>query len=333
MRAFFRTRFQAWLERRLPPVSALTLSHRSIFIFPGREGWGFAGVLLLVFIGAVNYQNSLGHVLAFMLLALGHLAIHQTYRNLSGLRLRLGHAQPVFVGEEIRYPIILESTSGRRYCALGLGFEGAVQAWTDVEPDTEVVVRVNTVARRRGWHQPTRLYLETHYPLGMMRAWSWIAFDGACLVYPKPIAPPEIPDSGHGEATVQGRRERSGSEDYAGVRRYQPGDSLRQIDWKALARERGLFSKQFVEASGGLQTLDYEAFTGVEPELRLSYLCHLVLRAEDQGLRYALRLPGETLPSGLGAAHQGRCLRALALFGQEPVAGHQAKTEPEHRRA
>ena len=105
------------------------------------------------------------------------------------------------------------------------------------------------------------------------------------------------------------------------MERHQPGESLRRVDWKAYARERGMHNKRFIEPNGSLQELDFEAFAGVDTELRLSYLCYLVLKAEGEGMRYALRLPGEAIPSGLGAGHRERCLRALALYGRE-AGGH-----------
>lgn len=301
----------------MPPVDALTLSHRSIFIFPSKEGWSYAAVIALCFIGAVNYQNSLGHVLAFLLIALGHLGIHYTYRNLAGLRLRLGHAQPVFVGEEAQFPVVLESLSGREHAALAIGFSARDCVYTDVEPATEAVVRIGAPARRRGWFRPSRVYVASQYPLGILRAWTWIAFSGACLVYPKPIAPPELPAGAGDDARSRKAHSRAGSEDYVGVRRFVPGDSPRQVDWKALARERGLYSKQFAESAGSLQVLDFEAFSGVERELRLSYLSFLVLKSEREEQSYALKLPGLVIPAGRGPQQRERCLKALALFGDE----------------
>jgi uncharacterized protein (DUF58 family) len=39
-----------------------------------------------------------------------------------------------------------------------------------------------------------------------------------------------------------------------------------------------------------------------------------VLKAENEGRRYGLRLPGAQIPPGQGDAHRRRCLEALALF-------------------
>jgi uncharacterized protein (DUF58 family) len=40
-----------------------------------------------------------------------------------------------------------------------------------------------------------------------------------------------------------------------------------------------------------------------------------VLKAENEGRRYGLRLPGVAIPPGQGDSQRRRCLEALALFG------------------
>jgi len=49
------------------------------------------------------------------------------------------------------------------------------------------------------------------------------------------------------------------------------------------------------------------------PEAQLSRLCAWVLRAEQLGLRYGLRIAGQDIAPANGLAHQLRCLQALAL--------------------
>ena len=49
----------------------------------------------------------------------------------------------------------------------------------------------------------------------------------------------------------QAREGQYGNEDFAGYRPYVTGDSPRHIDWKAVARERGWWTKQF---TGGMAT-------------------------------------------------------------------------------
>ena len=60
---------------------------RQIYILPTRYGVLFAVLVVAVFIGAVNYGNNLAFLLAFLLAAVGQITMHQTWRNLRGLRL------------------------------------------------------------------------------------------------------------------------------------------------------------------------------------------------------------------------------------------------------
>ena len=78
------TRFQQWLRERIPPTSHITLSQKNIFIFPTRTGFVFAGLLVLLILGAINYQASLVYAMAFLLGSLFLVTILYTFRNLSG---------------------------------------------------------------------------------------------------------------------------------------------------------------------------------------------------------------------------------------------------------
>ncbi|MEK9766735.1 MAG: DUF58 domain-containing protein, partial [Thalassolituus sp.] len=60
-----------WLRRRIPPVTALALSHRNVFILPSAAGWVFSALLIAMLLTAINYQNSLVYALTFWLLSMG----------------------------------------------------------------------------------------------------------------------------------------------------------------------------------------------------------------------------------------------------------------------
>jgi uncharacterized protein (DUF58 family) len=105
----------------------------------------------------------------------------------------------------------------------------------------------------------------------------------------------------------------TGADDFVGPRPYRPGDSPRQLDWKALARERGLVVKQFGGDHAARVWLDWHQHGGGVEE-RLSRLARQVIQAHEQGLSFGLRLPGRLIEHGRGDAHKHRCLEALALF-------------------
>jgi uncharacterized protein (DUF58 family) len=105
-----------------------------------------------------------------------------------------------------------------------------------------------------------------------------------------------------------------GDEDFAGLRPYQSGDSLRRIAWKAYARGTGLHTKQYAGTDVVSHVFDWESLAGLGVEERLAQLCRWILDAHEHGEAYGLRLPGLEIEINLGPGHRERCLNALALF-------------------
>ena len=138
------------------------------------------------------------------------------------------------------------------------------------------------------------------------------------LVYPTPAErappPPAVPARSR---KASGRQADQGADDFIGPRAYRPGDSPRRLDWKALARERGLVTKAFGADEASRVRLDLAQSAG-DLEQRLSVLTRQVLDAEAQQLEYGMRLGNLELPTGSGAAHQQRCLEALARYPRGP---------------
>ncbi len=80
-----------------------------------------------------------------------------------------------------------------------------------------------------------RLRVESVYPLGILRAWAYFDGDSQCLVYPAPrghLPLPFAPATASGLTQLHG----VGSDEFAGLRPYTPGDPVRAIAWKTLAR-------------------------------------------------------------------------------------------------
>ena len=81
LRQRLRSRFRAWVNRRIPPARVVTLDQRRIFIFPSRAGFFFGLCLLLMLTTAINYQNNMSYALTFLLATLFIIAILHTYAN------------------------------------------------------------------------------------------------------------------------------------------------------------------------------------------------------------------------------------------------------------
>lgn len=296
-----------------PEPGPIRLHQRRIYILPTRQGWMFASILLAILIGAINYQNSLAFALVFLLAGLGAVTMLHTWRNLLGLQVHSGRCQAVFAGETASFQFALDNPTPLPRAALQLQFPAGDARLVDLSTGIHWLA-LQRPATQRGLLPAGRLTVETRYPLGLFRAWAPLHPQQDCLIYPAPAAGGTLPPGtagASGSSGVQG----SGLDDFAGLRSYQPGDSLRHVHWKAAARGQGLFTKQFSGETAEELWLDWNALPGLDNEARLSQLCRWVLDAEQGGHRYGLRLPNQEIPLASGPPQQRRCLEALALFG------------------
>lgn len=312
--------FHRWLRvphfRHLKRSDAgeVRLGSRQVYILPTRPGLLFTLVLLALLLAAVNYTNALAYLLTFLLASLAIVSILHTQRNLLHLRVLAGGGPPVFAGEAAQFRICLHNDGmrGRR----GVRVEAATVTTPAVDiPERDVVcVALPLPATQRGWLTCPPFVLATHFPLGLLRAWSRRLKPAArTLVYPRPAElaalPLTVPSDTEGAHGV-----RIEGEDYNGLRAYQPGDSPARISWKTLARGQGMHTKDFSAAASESLWLEWDSFAPHDPETRLSLLCRALLDAESAGRTYGLRLPGFTAAPNSGAAHQHHCLEALALY-------------------
>lgn len=301
------------------PMTALpvetTLTRRGLYMLPTRQGWMFTTVLLVLLLAAINYANSLAYGLAFLLASVAIVSMLVTDRNLLHLRVRAGASQPVFAGDVAAFRIHLLNEARHARFAITLIHDQREAARADVAPLGSAAVELRVPAAQRGWLMLPVFYLTTRFPLGILYSWSRrIALAERCLVYPKPADP--WPWRRHAEGTaLTHARPAAGGDDFAGVREYRPGDSPRQIDWKSAARGRGLLTKEFAAGVSEAVWLDLAQAPAADLETRLSLLCRALIDAERDGLHYGLRLGAKTIAPDRGAAHQGRCLQALALYG------------------
>ena len=265
---------------------------------------------------AINYQNNMSYALVFLLATLFIVATLHTYANLSGLTIRALRATPVFPGQQSEFSIQLERGSPREHFALLLKWPQSTASVVNLVDQDMVQVHLHMAVGNRGWFSPGRLLLESTYPLGLLRCWTWVDLDLYALVYPRPLASPELPglasDQPDGASLPV-----SGSDDFYGFRDYRFGDSLRQIHWKGLARGQAVQTKHYAAYADRSVWLDWDMFPGLGTEQRLSHLCYWALDFESRGEEYGLRLPGVVLEPGMGERHRERVLQALALYGTE----------------
>jgi len=304
-----------WAERG-PQHGDRRLDRSSVYILPTRAGLMMSAVLATMLITAVNYALALGYALTFLLASTWLVSMVHTWRNLAGLVLRPGRAEPVHAGDFAEYGIVVRNPRGPERFALDLMVPGSLTpARLDIPVGPEHLLTIAIPTHTRGWQPLPRMRLQSRWPLGFWRAWAYWHPVASILVLPQPEprgAP--LPPASASAESLQGRT--SGDEDPAAIRPWRSSDSPRRLAWKAMARlgSEGLLVTEFEGGQGGQLWLEWSGLpAGMDPEARISRLTRWVIEAEAAGLQYGLRLPQTELPPDRGAAHRAACLRELAL--------------------
>lgn len=316
--ARLRTRVQAWFENRVPRRDSQTLTQRNVYILPTKAGWAFCATLAVMLLASINYQLNLGYALTFLLGGAALVSMHQTHANLRRLTLQLKQPAPVFAGEPATIEIVVTSP-GRAHTGVGLGVVAQQRrgmAWVDVPDHGSATARLRFVPPGRGRHPLPTLMADTHFPLGLFRAWTVWRPAAQVLVYPAPEQPaqplPAVRPTGGAERPG---RVGAGSE-FDGVRAWRRGDTLRQVVWKKFARSGELVSRDTQASSAHALWLEFAQAGAADAEARLRRLAAWVLAAEAQGLNFGLRLPGCEVEAAGGELQRRAALEALALWPQ-----------------
>jgi uncharacterized protein (DUF58 family) len=296
--------------------SQVRVGIRSIYILPTKFGFILVFLLMAMLVGSINYGSNLGYLITFLLGGIWLSGILHTWRNLLGLRIAPTKTASVFCGQPAEFSLRVENPGRLPRFGISLKAKGGSKAEKDLQKQSSAKLLITQPTKQRGKLQLSSLSIHTRYPLGLFHAWCYVNLDMLCLVYPRPAdygTPPTEPVYGQADSGDRGM----GSDDFVGLRSFRHGDSPRHVDWKALARERGLFSKQFGGDRKEEVSLDWELLPELEVETRLSLLTRFVLLAEEQQQTYGLKLPGTSIKADQGERHKHQCLTALALFRQQ----------------
>jgi uncharacterized protein (DUF58 family) len=309
------------------PRAGVVLTQNRIYILPTRSGLLLGATVLVMLLGCINYNLGLGYVLTFLLVGIALVALLHTFRNLARLELLPGRAQPVFAGDLATFPVLIDNRSRQPRYAVGVGVADAMLARShaapqpvlaDIAASAQAIAELRLLAVQRGRMRVPRLRISSTFPLGLFRAWSYVQLDMNCIVYPRPEGG-EVPQPPAREGDEEGLHSDRGTDDFAGLRKYHPGDSLRHVAWKAVARGQPLMTKQFEGHAAGALWLRWEdtpAF--MRAEARISRLTRWVLDAGRAGVPFTLELPGAMIAANRGPDHEARCLTALALLKIRP---------------
>jgi len=306
--------FQRWMSKRSPRASQVVLQHRTIYVFPGKQGAAFLVLIVLIWVLGTNYQNNLILGLSFFLTSLVLVSVIHAFKNLLGLTVTPGAIQHAAVGDIATFDIEITSSYLNDHHGLLLQVSDVDPVMVDVIAGNTAQVRLNVYARHRGWLKLPRIVLKSYFPLGLIRAWAYIDLDHRALIFPKPI-PCDLPPLGVGQGEEGRFISRQPGDEFQGFQNYQPGSPLSQIAWKQYARGAGLHLKDYRALQSEHFWLDWQALNASDTEIALSNLSYWVNYFAENNIEFGLRLPHTTIDLGAGDVHRLNALTALALFG------------------
>ena len=296
-------------------MSEYTLNRRQLYILPTRIGWFFALILLALFATAIKYNNQLAFMMTFFLASLGQVSSLYTHRNLLDINISIKPAHSTFVGKQALFPILIGHSRQTARYNLWLICDTFKQTF-NLKAQQTFSAKIEISANKRGYMPCPPVTLSSQYPIGILFSWSR-AFKSkqTCLVYPQPKSFYPLPIDNTGTSADETIRSyATGYEDFNGLRPYEPGDSLRHIHWASMAKLQKPITKQYASNSGSAVLLDWSQLPDtLDKEDKLSQLCQWVLDAEQQQLRYALKLFNNHAEFSSGNQHMHNCLKELAL--------------------
>lgn len=306
--------FKERIKARIPKNSRITLNRKQIYIFPTKFGFIYVGVCFVLLVMAINFENSLVYILLFWLMSIFVSTMILTWKNLDKLHISGGGSQPVFAEDDATFTINVESLK-RGHHALWLCTKDS-NFFVDCPAKQNIPAYLFVPETVRGRVRLPRVTIETTYPLGIFKAWSYVDLDQSTLCYPRPIeavmqytSPVDV----EGEFFENSETKIRGVDNFDELKNYEMGDSISRIDWKAYAKGHGLLVKNFTQQASQEVWLNEQDFVG-SLEMRLSNVCYWVLELSKENRRFGLILGNEVIEPDQTDQHVKQCLEALALY-------------------
>lgn len=312
LRSAWETRFYRWIDQRSPRARAIQLNRKNLYTFPNFTGLLYLGITCVIWLLGTNYQNNLILGLSYLLVSIFVVSILHAFANLAGISIRFVSARPAFAGDPASFILELNCINKAGCDNLELRWPGGETQTITLNHNEPQQVIVRALSVQRGYLHPGRLLVQSRFPLGIIRCWTWLNLDASALIYPAPIACDE-PHAQASDGREEGGTSQRGGDDFSGLRDYQAGDPIKHIAWKQYAQDKGLFTKEYEAYFSAEKWLDWDSLNQPQ-ELRLSGLCYWALDYEQRQIPYGLRLPGLELAPALGEHHQQSVLAALAEF-------------------
>lgn len=270
---------------------------------PTRMGGYLNGLIFLMFLLSVGYNNNLLLIFTLFLFGFNLMWVIQTHFHLHALKVDSVIISEGHAGEALPVMIHWKKTP-----------EGP-HAWKlALENESEIipVSNLNTVTfPARGLKKFSYLSIVTDRPFGLYKVWVFQKIESKVIVYPAKLS--RAPEIKSVPTHLEGDQSSAltGPHDVRNLAPYQ-GEESRKISWKHYAKSGELVIKE------GEELIKSEVHFRVpqghpEMELLLSGITTQMVNCARQEIVFSLETPTRKTRSGNSLNHLSDCLRELAV--------------------
>lgn len=303
MQSRFKQQIRQWIAKRFQVDRSKTLLQKDILVFIHTHGFLYLALILITFIAGINYGNNLILGFCFLLSAILCISFYLTFKQLHALHIEVVNIEVGQVGQVLTLKLFLKQKSNvARYLQI---------QWHDQEQifyldQAQQSLELGFFPQQRGEYAFDAIKIYSTYPLGLVRAWTYLNLKQKVWIAPKAY-------DWQKEHKNQPSHTNDSLDEFRELRTFQQGDSYQNVAWKQVARGQGFFIKMF-EAQANHQHLeiDYQQIPAQSHEEKLSFMMGLIEQCEQFGDDYALILPHARMESGQGSSQLIQAKRLLA---------------------
>jgi hypothetical protein len=287
-------RFVKWLHLRFRYTGIRTLKQNQVLVFMYQQGFLYLVLILITFIAGINYANNLILGFCFLISAILCISFYLSFKQLHAITLDVVVDEVGKVNEAFKVRVNLQQD---RATPKFLNFKIDEQLQSFLFEEKQQSFELNFIPQQRGEFSVPPIQIYSTYPLGLVRAWTYIYLTESYWIAPeaKSLEHQSQNYSNTGEPDL---------DEFKELRTFKSGDSLQSISWKQAARGQGLFVKQFDDlVDTHAMQIEYSKMPSADHEEKLSFMMELVDRYHQTETPYSIILPHAQTENGIGEQH------------------------------
>ncbi|MBT5093793.1 MAG: DUF58 domain-containing protein, partial [Halobacteriovoraceae bacterium] len=287
----------------------IILKNERIYILPTTLGFYFLAIIFVLFVISLSYAHSLAFTTTFIFVSIVMTSAIYTHYNLANVKLlALKGPEGCFEGEDYSLVLTLENIGRGIKFDLLAKLDGQVSfKGVSLESQSKNDIILSLVGLKRGSYKIERITLTTSFPFGIFFSWVHIPVTKNFFIYPARGQAQHLPlldiaREGNWTRYVKGKDE------FLEHKKFENTDSWADVDWKAYARGKGLWTKCYsANPNLGYQII-FEQINGENFEIKLQNTCESLLSSATGNKYFSLKLPHYQNEYANGPEHLAICL-------------------------